>query len=168
MTPRDLAILHARAMTTTAAWSETDFIDLLTHSGSFLATPHNLTGPEISRGARGAEPLAPRDDEVGANSSLTAFALGRVIADEAELLTLAVDPNYQRVGLGQQCLDAFETAATSAGATRAFLEVAATNSAALALYRRSGWTQDGTRRAYYRTSIGPIDAILMSKSLLPA
>ncbi len=146
-------------MVTTAPWAANDFAELLTGPGVFVAVPDGLIGPKISRGARGAEPFARRAD-------LHAFALGRVILDEAELLTLAVDPGQQRRGLGQACLSVFETEARTRGAARAFLEVAATNTAATALYAGNGWVKDGTRRAYYRTENGQIDAIVMSKSLL--
>ncbi|AZQ69787.1 GNAT family N-acetyltransferase [Silicimonas algicola] len=135
-----------------APWSEKDFADLLADPAVFLAQP--FIGPEISRGARGAEPLA--------------FALGRVALDEAELLTIAVHRDVRRRGLGAETLAAFEAAARGRSASRAFLEVAATNAPARALYARAGWSEDGVRRAYYRAASGRIDAILMSKTLAPA
>ena len=95
----------------------------------------------------------------------TGFALGRVVEDEAELLTLAVSPRAQRKGTGAQCLGAFEREARARGAKRAFLEVAATNIAARALYAKAGWEEGGVRPGYYRADPAPIDAILMSKAL---
>lgn len=92
-----------------------------------------------------------------------AFGLGRVIVDQAELLTLAVDPAQQGRGSGRRCLRLFLDASKRAGATRVFLEVAATNQAALALYRSEGFTEDGLRKGYYRAEgREPVDAILMS------
>ncbi len=95
------------------------------------------------------------------------FALGRVIVDEAELLTLAVEPEAQRRGFGRFCLGTFEVEAKRRGAHRAFLEVAEANAAARSLYRRHGWAEDRVRRDYYRSEDGTtIDAIMMSKTLL--
>lgn len=95
-----------------------------------------------------------------------AFALGRVIADEAELLTIAVDPEARGGGLGRACLAAFEKDAATRGAARAFLEVSRDNTAARALYASAGFREDGVRRGYYRAADGTsADAILMSKPL---
>lgn len=91
------------------------------------------------------------------------FALGRVIAAEAELITLAVDPNAQRQGEGRNLLAQFTQAAQAQGANSAFLEVAADNHAALALYDTAGWARIGQRKAYYTRDGGAkIDAIVMS------
>lgn len=96
-----------------------------------------------------------------------AFALGRVIADEAELLTIATLPSARRQGLGRTCLTAFENEARDRGATSAFLEVAANNPAAIALYTGNGWTISGARRGYYHAPDGSrVDARILSKSLV--
>jgi ribosomal-protein-alanine N-acetyltransferase len=135
--PEQLAAIHARAMTAPPPWDADTFRSFLGTSGVFLVTE-------------------------GAG-----FALGRVILDEAELLTLAVDPDHRGAGLGRACLARFEATAVATDATRAFLEVAATNTPARALYAGSGWTEDGRRRGYYVFTDGTsTDAILMSKSLI--
>lgn len=144
MTPEDMAATHARAMTSTSPWSADDFRQLLSPPGTFLVTQ----SPSQSQ-------------------STAAFALGRIIFDEAELLTLAVDPDFQRQGLGRACLAAFEAEAISRGAQHLHLEVAATNVAAISLYSASGWQKAGQRKAYYKSDTGRIDAILMSKRLNP-
>ena len=95
-----------------------------------------------------------------------AFALGRAILDEAELLQIATHPDHQRQGLGFSVLANFERSAKANGCSRAFLEVAQDNSAAITLYSRSGWHKDGLRKGYYRLANGQReDAILMSKNL---
>jgi ribosomal-protein-alanine N-acetyltransferase len=95
------------------------------------------------------------------------FALGREIAGEAELLTLAVNPDHQRQGNGRALLAAFEAEAAKRGATVAFLEVASDNTLACALYRAAGYTESGRRSAYYRPPAGPkIAAIIMRKPLI--
>lgn len=89
------------------------------------------------------------------------FAIGRAVAGEAELLTLAVDPAVRRRGLGRALLADFEA---GCGAARLFLEVAADNAAAIALYRSAGWGEIGRRPGYYARGQGAVDAVLMSKS----
>lgn len=154
MTPETLAALHARSMDVPGPWSACEFLDLLASPGVFLAKP-----PQDLRALRGKDP-----DE--ASMRFQGFALGRVAADEAELLTIAVDPGHRRLGLGSACCAAFEAEAKSRGAVRAFLEVAATNDAARRLYLASGWNRNGCRKAYFRTPSGRVDAILMSKRLV--
>jgi len=93
------------------------------------------------------------------------FALGRIVLDEAELLTLAVKPDAQRQGIGRACLSSFEKTAAEQGALRCHLEVAESNKAARALYGDEGWQETGLRKAYYRSENGRVDAILMMKRL---
>jgi len=95
------------------------------------------------------------------------FALGQVAAGEAELLTLAVDPDHRRKGLALALMKSFETEAFTRGAEDVFLEVAADNLAALALYRVAGYRESGHRRGYYRQADGGrVDAIVMTKPLI--
>ena len=77
------------------------------------------------------------------------FSLVRAVADEAELLLLAVDPNAQRQGIGQALLDDFIATALARGAHRLHLEVRDGNPA-IGLYRTSGFSAAGRRRNYYR------------------
>ena len=76
------------------------------------------------------------------------FSLVRAVADEAELLLLAVDPAEQRRGIGQALLDDFIAAALARGAHRLHLEVRDGNPA-VELYRASGFAPAGRRRNYY-------------------
>lgn len=75
--------------------------------------------------------------------------LSSVVADEAEILTLAVHPAHQRRGLARALLQATATAWRGAGVARGWLEVRVDNVAALALYRRAGWIDAGRRPRYY-------------------
>ena len=93
------------------------------------------------------------------------FAIGRVSAGEAELVTLAVDPRARRQGQGRGLLAAFERAARQAGAAQAFLEVAVDNEAALALYHSAGWRETGRRPGYYARATGAVDAAILAKAL---
>ena len=79
---------------------------------------------------------------------IVGFSLVRAVADEAELLLLAVDPDEQRRGIGQALLDDFIAAALAGGAHRLHLEVRDGNPA-VELYRSSGFSPAGRRRNYY-------------------
>lgn len=92
--------------------------------------------------------------------------LCRVVADEAEILTLAVRPAARRRGLGARLTREAAAAATALGATRLFLEVAEDNPAARALYARLGFAAAGRRRGYYPRSDGlAADALILSLDL---
>jgi ribosomal-protein-alanine N-acetyltransferase len=87
------------------------------------------------------------------------FALSRVIADEAELLLLAVKPDCRRRGLGRALLRSAIAESQARGAARIHLEVRAGNDAVM-LYRAAGFEKVGQRRDYYRGPNGKLfDAI---------
>ncbi len=77
------------------------------------------------------------------------FAIGRAVADEAEVLTLAVLPDARRAGAGRALMLALSDAAARLRAEAMFLEVAESNAAARALYAGLGAAEIGRRRAYY-------------------
>jgi ribosomal-protein-alanine N-acetyltransferase len=139
VTPENLAAVHAAAMGTVntgRAWSAVEFADLLRTPGCFAIGD-----------ARG-------------------IALARAVADEAELLTIAVLPENRRAGLGGALMAAFESRAAACGAATAFLEVADDNASAIALYRRCGYADVGRRKGYYAAPDGTRrDALLMSRTL---
>jgi len=81
------------------------------------------------------------------------FALLRCIADEAELLLLAVHPAHRGLGYGKRLLDRCMTEAEASGANAMFLEVRDGNPA-LRLYSKAGFIQYNIRRDYYMGSNG--------------
>jgi ribosomal-protein-alanine N-acetyltransferase len=96
----------------------------------------------------------------------TALILMRAVADEAEVLTLATAPSHRRRGAGEALLRAGLDRAAALGAESAFLEVAADNAAAIALYARAGFVQVGRRAGYYRWVEGPsADALVLRRTL---
>lgn len=138
---RDLAHLHAACFTSPPPWSDASFRSILSQPGAVYQT-------EI------------RDD------LLQGFALGRVILDEAELLTLATAPAVRRSGIAKGLLQRFDAEVFRLGARRVFLEVAADNAPALALYRGTGFQELARRRGYYRALDGTgIDAAILHKAL---
>ena len=85
----------------------------------------------------------------GGDGKIAGFALLRAIADEAELLLIAVDPAAQKGGIGAALVGDFIDLASDRGARRLHLEVRDGN-AAIALYERAGFALVGRRRDYYR------------------
>lgn len=131
-----LARFHAVAFHDQRPWSETEFQGLLANKHCHLVS----------------EPHG--------------FALIRVIADEAELLTISVDPQKQKSGRGRALLERAIALATTLGAEKIFLEVAADNHAAIHLYATSGFSTVGKRSGYYvRANATPVDAVVMSRAL---
>jgi ribosomal-protein-alanine N-acetyltransferase len=101
-----------------------------------------------------------------AKHRVAGFAMLRIAADEAELMTIAVDPKRRRKGLGASLLAAAFDDLLMSPAKRLFLEVAADNSAAIALYRRHGFAEIGRRDGYYARPDGkPATALVMSRNL---
>lgn len=85
------------------------------------------------------------------------FAISRVVLDEAELLSIALDPEVQGLGLSTLLLQRHAERVRRAGAACLFLEVAIDNAAALALYRGAGFVEIGRRKGYYTG--GPGNAV---------
>ena len=94
------------------------------------------------------------------------FVLLRIVADEAEILTLAVRPSARRAGLGRALVEAAALEAARSGARSLFLEVAQDNAAAAALYRGAGFVEAGRRPGYYRRGDAPpADALILVRNL---
>lgn len=106
------------------------------------------------------------DPLVFALTEAEGLLLGRAVAGEAELLTIAVAPQARRRGVGARLVARFLYQARLRGAEEAFLEVAAGNTAALALYRAHGFADAGLRRGYYRHPGGQAeDALILRRAL---
>ncbi len=138
MTPNRMAEIHAAAFAETGdPWPEAEL-------AAMLARP--LIHPVVL------------DDD--------GFALLQILPPEAEILTLAVDPRAQGRGRGAALLARAIALARNAGAEVMFLEVAADNSRARALYARAGFGQSGLRRGYYARADAPfVDALTLTLSL---
>ena len=103
-----------------------------------------------------------------AAGEVTGMILCRTVADEAEILTLAVDPGARREGVGRALVAAAVGAVTQQGVLDVFLEVAIDNHPALRLYDQAGFAQAGLRRGYYDRGGGMlVDAVVMRLDLRP-
>ena len=73
---------------------------------------------------------------------------------------------WRGLGIGAAMLDAAIEWATGAGAHRMALEVWPHNSAALELYRRAGFVEEGRKHRHYRRRNGELwDAVVMGRPL---
>ncbi len=78
-----------------------------------------------------------------------AYLCFRLLEDEMHILNLAVDPAYRRRGVATFLLGYGLRLAKRYGAKKAFLEVRASNHAAIQLYKKMGFCEVGRRRRYY-------------------
>jgi ribosomal-protein-alanine N-acetyltransferase len=93
------------------------------------------------------------------------FALGRLAADEAELLSIGTLANARRLGIGRALVVAIAACVPRARAL--FLEVGEDNPAARALYAGLGFALVGRRADYYQRGPGSRVAAL-TMSAIPA
>ena len=100
-----------------------------------------------------------------ASNDTVGFSLVRTVADESELLLVAVLPRIQRRGIGGVLLEHFLDCARDDGVARVHLEVRDGNPA-IEMYRAAGFSPVGRRRNYYHAPTGKrYDAITLSCSL---
>ena len=91
--------------------------------------------------------------------------LWRTIADEAELLTLAVNARHRRRGVGTVLVGQVIQRSRRQGARQLFLEVGVDNPGARSLYSQAGFVEVGRRTAYYRRPAGFADALVLRLTL---
>lgn len=92
---------------------------------------------------------------------VVAFAVGRVIADEAEIMKIATLEKYRRQGIARVMITELLDKMREKGAITCYLEAASKNSAAIALYKSVGFEEISVRELYY----GDDDAIAMRLTL---
>jgi len=98
-------------------------------------------------------------------SQLVGYFVLMPVVDEAHLLNISVAPGCQGVGYGSLLLGHALRIAGDAGAASLLLEVRPSNTAALALYDRFGFSRIGLRRAYYPAANGREDALVLRLQL---
>lgn len=94
------------------------------------------------------------------------FCVMRMVAGEAEVLTIGILPTSQRRGLGKALLNDCLTTVMKNGANTVFLEVRADNISAIHTYKGCGFVENGMRKGYYRLENGHlVDAKIYSLDL---
>lgn len=105
---------------------------------------------------------------LGHNDAILGFMMASFVANEAEILTLAMHPEQRRKGYAKRLIKHFIQLHRIQKLQKIFLEVAANNSAAINLYRSLGFTIIATRANYYTQQIGikplKVDGLVMSKT----
>jgi [ribosomal protein S18]-alanine N-acetyltransferase len=97
---------------------------------------------------------------------LIGFAISRMGADEAEILSVAIDPVYRGRGLSRELLLTHLGHLAGRGVRTVFLEVEENNRPARRLYERAGFRAVGRRERYYRQAGGEqLNALLMRRDL---
>jgi len=94
------------------------------------------------------------------------FAVSRMAADEAEILSIAVAANQRGRGLSRDLLLTHLGHLAGRGVRKVFLEVEENNQPARRLYERGGFAVAGRRERYYREANGKqLNALLMRRDL---
>jgi [ribosomal protein S18]-alanine N-acetyltransferase len=136
------ATLHATAFA--HPWSAADFETLLANKASI-----------------GTAAIDAASDE------LRGFAISRLAADEAEILTIAVHSAVRNRGVGRALMTNTLSRLAASRARALFLEVEQGNLAAIALYLRLGFHEVGQRRGYYQKKDGSAATALVLRKDLP-
>lgn len=101
-----------------------------------------------------------------AKRRIAGFALIRTVADEAELLTIAVEPRWRGKGVGRALMEAAFADLMMSPARRMFLEVDEQNHAAIRLYQKLGFSTISSRKGYYPRADGSAaTALVMARDL---
>jgi len=106
--------------------------------------------------------VAKRANAWGSRSPV-GFLLLRLAADEAEVLTIAIDPPRRGRGYGRMLMQAGIERLIRRDIKALFLEVDVGNLAAVALYRLLGFVKVGERNGYYRGEGGKTSAALVMR-----
>ena len=136
---RRLAQLHGESFH--RGWGEGEFESMLTERNTLI---HRLR----------------------AGTGIIGFAVSRMAADEAEILSIAIDSNQRGRGLSRDLLLTHLGHLAGRGVRRIFLEVEENNAPARRLYERCGFAVVGRRERYYQQPSGEqLNALLMRRDL---
>lgn len=104
------------------------------------------------------------DEVSAAYGRIVGFAGIMLIADEAELLNIAVTSSFQGCGIGQALLNKMIVLAKEKGCKRMLLEVRESNTLAMNLYCKNQFVKLGERKDYY--SHPRENAIIMERKMI--
>ena len=100
-----------------------------------------------------------------APDGVAGYVIAQDAADEGEILNLAVAPRRHRGGIGRALVERALATLAGRGASRVFLEVRESNTAARALYAALGFGEVGRRRRYYQR---PVEDAIVLRAAIPA
>ena len=148
----------------------------------YLLRPMGLTDVDGVMAIAAAQPLAPQWSRLSyvqtldpqgfplriamvaeADGEVVGFAVASVLALQAELESMAVAPTHEGHGVARSLLTAMVGAVEREGAGEIILEVRVSNSRAIQLYHRAGFSEEGLRREYYQRPVE--DAFLMRRTI---
>ncbi len=92
-----------------------------------------------------------------------AFVLARHVDDEAEILSIGVDPHHRKNGLGRKLMEEIIRRLHAERTSSLFLEVDAVNTPAVIMYRNMKFREVGERPAYYKNEPGEKSAALVMR-----
>lgn len=112
------------------------------------------------------DPDTPTLVACDAKHKVAGFAMLRILGEDVELMTIAVEPKFRGKGLGAALLKACFEDLLMTPSKRMILEVAADNPAAIKLYNKLGFTKISERKGYYARPDGqPATALVMARNL---
>ncbi len=132
-------IIHIENVSFSCPWSKQSFLDAIKNENMIVLVSENDDGHPVG------------------------FLCALIIGDEAELLDIAVLPEYRKNGVANSLFHTLLSEQKMEPASKIFLEVRLSNVPARTFYEKLGFTQIGVRRNYYRNPTE--DAILMVKTL---
>ncbi|MBO4700776.1 MAG: GNAT family N-acetyltransferase [Alphaproteobacteria bacterium] len=124
-----------------------------------VADLHKLCFPHKPWGANDFTELKKSGCEIVASDN--GFIVWRTVLDTAEIITIGVHPDARGAGIAIAMLGIMENEVKKAGVKKILLDVSAENVAALGLYKKCGFIENGRRPKYY----DGVDAILMEKDI---
>ena len=124
-----------------------------------IADLHKLCFSQRPWGADDFRDLKKSGCEIVASDN--GFIVWRTVLDTAEIITIGVHPDARGTGIAIAMLGIMENEVKKNGVKKILLDVSAENTAAINLYKKCGFIENGRRPKYY----DGIDAILMEKNL---
>jgi|WetSurMetagenome_2_1015567.scaffolds.fasta_scaffold01728_9 [ribosomal protein S18]-alanine N-acetyltransferase len=94
------------------------------------------------------------------NGNIVGYVIAKKVLDETELFDLAVEPEHRRLGIARMLMENLIRLSRIDGVARIYLEVRASNAAAIGLYESLDFNETGVRKDYYQNPVE--DALLMT------
>jgi len=100
--------------------------------------------------------------EIELKQPIIGFICFRNMAEESELLTIAVHPHYRRLGIGRKLMQFYIDFSSQRGVKTFYLETNSSNEPAIHLYQHFSYQSFGMRKKFYQKQF---DALLMMKKV---